>query len=168
MNCAGEDARIVTRVPTTTIDLDDTEPPMQGWETLVEAAAVAIADGVSYNSERGNGSVYVHCSEGVGRSPACVITFLVRHRAMAVVDAIDMVQTARPVACPSPSYLAPLFAKSVTGDARGGAPTLLDYTAYYWESTPYGQLKPSFADWLSRPPPPVPPRRRSERQSAVA
>jgi atypical dual specificity phosphatase len=103
LNCGT--ATIETDVaPVARVEIEDTSPPQDDIAVLLEDGADIIAEHI--NGGGGRHCIYVHCSEGVGRSPSVVVTYLARSRPLRA--ALAMVQSARSCACPAPGFLLPL------------------------------------------------------------
>jgi len=49
--------------------------------------------------------VLIHCKAGISRSPALCAAYLARHEAIPVVEALEVVCLARPIARPHPAFL---------------------------------------------------------------
>ena len=69
-------------------------------EALLVAGAAFINDGLG----RG-GSVYVHCQHGSSRSASVVICFLMIHRGMSLLEAMERVKRCRPKAGPNDGFI---------------------------------------------------------------
>lgn len=65
-------------------------------DNALGAIAALVADGRT---------VYVHCSEGISRSPTVVIAHLVKAEGLSLAEAVDIVSAARPVVNPYPQAL---------------------------------------------------------------
>jgi protein tyrosine phosphatase (PTP) superfamily phosphohydrolase (DUF442 family) len=62
-----------------------------------------------------NGPVYVHCQAGVERSPLVCMAWLIRHRRLSLLDALDYLKRVHPPTCPLPEQLATLRAWQAAG-----------------------------------------------------
>lgn len=150
---------------------------------------LAAADAIAGHLAAGRAPVYLHCSEGVGRSVAVAIGFLVQSSAeLSVRSALARVQAMREWACPSPGYIEALLGLESNSNrdqefdfdpAARPLPSLpsvsmAEYRRYY--SSPYPAGHPSqpkaaaavggtFEAWMawveSQPPAPRPPPRPS-------
>eukprot|EP00041_Stephanoeca_diplocostata_P036757 m.1353846 g.1353846 ORF g.1353846 m.1353846 type:complete len:362 (+) comp24931_c0_seq1:203-1288(+) len=136
----------------TRIEIEDCAPPNDNIGELLRQAASAIA--------RHESPIYVHCSEGVGRSPSCVIAYLVQEKRMLVSDALAHVQSCRPCACPHPGYVQALLGIEAAMREGQEAPSvdISMYQMFYDADRTAGYEHESYAEWLHAKPPPPPAR----------
>lgn len=53
--------------------------------------------------------IYVHCAQGISRSPTIVIAYLMRKNNIGLVEALSMVKSKRPCICPNIDFLGNLL-----------------------------------------------------------
>jgi len=70
----------------------------------VSDEASKIIDSV-IKSKGGKGSILVHCSAGISRSPTLVVAYLMKARSMSLRSALKQVLRARPQVSPNPGFL---------------------------------------------------------------
>ncbi|KAH7904829.1 protein-tyrosine phosphatase-like protein [Hygrophoropsis aurantiaca] len=133
--------------------IDILDKPSADLRPHLEGACRYIA-----SSLRGGHNVLVHCQQGVSRSPAIVIAYLIHTLHMSYDDAYALVRLRRPCVAPNPGFVAALRAwegrwRGVNGsgdgnnpsvgagsgegaNARGGAPVLRRTSSEYTTHAP--------------------------------
>ena len=117
-------ATIETDVPTLRVEIEDTSPPQDDIATLLQQGADIIAKHIGGAAQRGSNCIYVHCSEGVGRSPSVVIAYLARSHPLR--KALALVQSARSGACPGAGFLKPIAEREKEAAAKDSEGSVLE------------------------------------------
>jgi hypothetical protein len=86
------------------LGLDVTRVPIQDFDKRDLLAHLDTAVAAVHAGVQAGGKVYIHCSAGLNRSPTTVIAYLIRHRDMALDEALTWV-TERHDCVPYPDVL---------------------------------------------------------------
>ncbi|PHJ16325.1 dual specificity catalytic domain-containing protein [Cystoisospora suis] len=84
---------------------------------------------------RENGSVLVHCHQGVSRSVSMVMSYLIKYFKMSVSEALKLVRVNRPVAKPNEAFMSQLkeLHSSLLQDPKTYPPHAIEYSLAYSE-----------------------------------
>ena len=81
--------------------------------SYTDAAVSMLESGAAFVEAalQSGGVVYVHCSQGVSRSPTMVLYYLLRYRGMRLLEAVELVKAKRVKVSPTDGFVALLLRK---------------------------------------------------------
>jgi atypical dual specificity phosphatase len=79
-----------------------TDSPSSSISSICDSACTIIDESLK---SKNAGSILVHCSAGISRSPTVVVAYLMKRRGMTLKVALGQIVRARPQVSPNPGFL---------------------------------------------------------------